>query len=143
MGEPEDLEFRFVNVRVQSLLLAYAVHVESLDADGCRTMGAMGRLRDFGRDAADYFGLGERSDGLPESSDDKEPWWHSALRVGALLPLAFLLREALGFEDDFVGFLAMLVIVAVLASVLGLGVRLVRGRRAEPKSPGANGRRWF
>jgi hypothetical protein len=45
--------------------------------------------------------------------------------------MAFLLREALGFEDDFAGFLAMLVIAAVLAAVLGLGLRLVRARRPQ------------
>jgi hypothetical protein len=103
----------------------------------------MGRLRDFGRDVANYFGLGERPDAAIESSDDEGPWWHSALAVGALLPLAFLLRETLGFEDDFEGFLAMLVIAAVLASALGLGARLVRRRRAETESPGASSRRWF
>jgi hypothetical protein len=101
----------------------------------------MGRLRDFGRDVADYFGLGERPDAATESSDDEEPWWHSALAVGALLPLAFLLREALGFEDDFEGFLAMLVIAAVLASALGLGVRLVGRRRGRPEATSESGRR--
>jgi hypothetical protein len=101
----------------------------------------MGRLRDFGRDVAHYFGLGERPDAATESSDDEEPWWHGALAVGALLPLAFLLRETLGFEDDLEGFLAMLVIAAVLASVLGLGARLVRRRRASPDSTSESGRR--
>jgi hypothetical protein len=83
----------------------------------------MGRLRDFGRDGAIYFGLREPPD---DSGDDEEPWWHTALAVGALLPMAFLLREALGFDDDLAGFLAMVVIAAVLAAVLGLGLRLVR-----------------
>lgn len=101
----------------------------------------MGRLRDFGRDAGIYFGLREPPDSGPDSRDDDEPLWHSALRIGALLPLAFLLREALGFDDDFVGFLAMLVIVAVLASVVGLGWRLVRRRRRKHESPGVSRRR--
>jgi hypothetical protein len=85
----------------------------------------MGRLRHFGRDAASYFGLAE-SPGVQESRRDEEPWWHSALAVGALLPMGFLLREALGFGDDVAGFLAMLVIAAGLASVLGLALRLAR-----------------
>jgi hypothetical protein len=83
----------------------------------------MGRLREFGRDAATYFGLAESREA---SREDDEPWWRSALAVGTLLPAAFVLREALGFEDGFVGFLAMVVIAAVLASVLRLGLRLVR-----------------
>jgi hypothetical protein len=129
MGEPDDLEFRFVNGRVQFRRRRMEENV-----------GAMGRLRDFGRDAASYFGLGESPDGAHESGDDGEPWWHSALAIGALLPMAFLLREELGFEDDFVGFLAMVVIAAVLASVLGLGIRLFRRLRRKPESPGAGPR---
>jgi hypothetical protein len=98
----------------------------------------MGRLRDFGRDAAIYFGLVESPE--PDSGDD-EPWWHAALAVGALFPMGFVLREALGFDDDFVGFLAMVAIAAVLASALGLGLRLVRRLRRKPESPGAGRRR--
>jgi hypothetical protein len=95
----------------------------------------MGGLRDFGRDAAIYFGFADSPDGRGD-----EPWWHSLLAVGACIPLAYLAREALGFDDDFAGFLAMLAIAAVLAVFLGLGFRLVRRLRRKPESPDAGPR---
>jgi hypothetical protein len=91
----------------------------------------MDRLREMGRDAAHYFGLAESRKG---TGRDEEPWWHGALRVALVLSAALLLRGALGFDDDFTGYLATLGIVAVLAVALGLGERLVRRRFLSPSS---------
>jgi hypothetical protein len=84
----------------------------------------MSRLRDFGRDAADYFGIGEGSDRVHDSDEDDEPWVQTAVGIVLILVLAFVLRGVLGFDDDFVGYLVTLGIAAILASALGLILRL-------------------
>jgi hypothetical protein len=91
-------------------------------------MRAMSRVRDFGRDAAEYFGIGERSDD-DDRDDDAEPWFIHGSGIVVVLSLAYVLRRVHGFDDDSLGFLALLAIVVVLACLWGLASREVRRRR--------------
>jgi hypothetical protein len=86
----------------------------------------MGRLRDLGLDTAYYFGLGDGSDRVRESDHDDESWLPVA--VGAVLvpTLTFVLHGPLGLDDDFVGRLMTVGLVAVLAMAWWLGMRVAR-----------------
>jgi hypothetical protein len=99
----------------------------------------MSRLRDLGRDAADYFGLGERPDRVEESDSGDESLLEHALGLVAVLVLAFLLHGMLGFADDLVGFLVLLGLVAVLAMAWG-HIAGVRGRRRAARRRGGSPR---
>jgi hypothetical protein len=86
----------------------------------------MGRLRDFGLDLAYYFGLGEGSDRARGSDHDDEPWLPVALGAVLVPALAFVLSGPLGFDDDLVGRLSTVGLVAVLAMACGLVMRVAR-----------------
>jgi hypothetical protein len=94
----------------------------------------MGWLRDFRLNVAYYFGLGEGSDRVRESDHADESWLPVA--VGAVLvpALAFVLGGVLGFGEDFVGRLSTVGLVAVLATVWGLIMRVERRGRKEAEA---------
>jgi hypothetical protein len=87
----------------------------------------MGRLRDIGRDAAFYFGVGEGSEhrGASQPEQQDADWWQVGLIIVPVLLAAFFLRRVLGFEDDVVGFLVVLGLVLVLAPIWALILRAV------------------
>jgi hypothetical protein len=88
----------------------------------------MGRLRDFGRDLANYFGFGEGSERAGESAPDDEPSLQTALWVLVPAALTFALHGPLGMDDDFAGRLTTVGLVAALAWACRL-VLLVARRR--------------
>jgi hypothetical protein len=130
MGEPEDLEFRFVNGRVQRRA-CLCLKVNSTAKARCWPRRVetepMSRLRDFGLDFAYYFGFGEGSDRVRESALDDESWLPVALGAVLVPVLGLVLHGPLGFDDDFVGRLMSVGFVAVLAFACGLLMR-VAGR---------------
>lgn len=92
----------------------------------------MSRLRDLGRDTANYFGVGESSGRASAAGQYKESWLSTLVRIVPVLLAAFWLRRVLGLDDDFTGFLATLLLVVVLAAMWGVALRLARRRRRAP-----------
>jgi hypothetical protein len=84
----------------------------------------MGRLRDFGRDTAYYFGVGEGSDPRRDPEQEGGTWLSTAVGIVPVLVAGFVLRRLLGLDDDFAGFVATLGLVVALAAVWGLVLRM-------------------
>jgi hypothetical protein len=89
----------------------------------------MGRLRDFRRDAAYYFGIGEGSPRVRDTDTSEETVLGTVVGVGTVLVVAAVLRSVLGFDSDLVGFLLTLGLVVALSALWGLAVLLARRRR--------------
>ncbi len=89
----------------------------------------MSRLRDFGRDVAHYFGVGDGSGHAGAAAGVQESWLGTLVPIVPALLAAFWLRRVLGLDDDLVGSLATLLLVVVLAVMWGLVLRLARRRR--------------
>ncbi len=88
----------------------------------------MSRLRDLGRDTANYFGVGASSGRASEAGQDNESWLSTLVRIVPALLVALWLSGLLGFDDDFAGFIATLLLAAVVAAMWGLVLRLARRR---------------
>lgn len=89
----------------------------------------MSRLRDLGRDIAHYFGGGDGSVRSSAAEQYSETWLSNLVRIVPVLLAAYWLRRVLGFDEDFTGFFATLLLVVVLAVMWGLVLRRVRRRR--------------
>jgi hypothetical protein len=96
----------------------------------------MSRLKNFGRDAAYYFGIGEGSERTRQSTNEQErPLVSTAVGVAAALVVAFLLRQALGLDEDVAGCGLSLALAFALALVCALALRLGRRERGHPRPP--------
>lgn len=90
------------------------------------------RLRDLGRDVATYFGFAAPRSERPaaEAPAANQSWLDLTLRFAPVLVAAPVLRRALGFADDALGFLVTVGLIAVLGPAWWLLLR--NARRAKP-----------